>query len=58
MKTGDLVKYKKCGTLGIITKIRELDAKFNSRVSYIYEVLWSDGLTTDQESYKLEAVCK
>ena len=54
MQVGDLVKYKRCGTLGIITKARE--ARFNKIVKIMYEVLWSDGAISDVLPRQLEVV--
>jgi hypothetical protein len=56
VKVGDLVKYKSCGTFGVITKIRE--GRFNQTSYTLYEVIWSDGHTTDVLPRRLEAVCK
>ena len=69
MKIGDLVKYKRCGTLGIISKIREHTHSTFDRTIWqadkrhikykkvlMYEVLWSDGAISDHGSSKLEVV--
>ena len=64
MKVGDLVKYKRCGTFGVISKIRELPQPNFDRtgrsIKYkkvlMYEVLWSDGAISDHSSSKLEVI--
>ena len=54
MKVGDLVKYKSDGTFGVVTKIR--DGRFNQSSYTLYEVIWSDGHTTDVLPRRLEVV--
>ena len=56
MKTGDLVRYKRCGTFGVITKVWE--AQFNKAPKVLYEVLWADGTTSDVLPRRLEVVCR
>tara|TARA_R100000278_G_C5344440_1_gene119474 strand:+ start:110 stop:310 length:201 start_codon:yes stop_codon:yes gene_type:complete len=56
MQVGDLVKYRRCGTYGVIT--RAWEGKFNKVVKVLYEVLWADGTTSDVLPRRLEVVCK
>ena len=57
MKIGDLVKYRRCGTFGVITKVYE--GQFNKSPKTICAVLWADGKTSDVMPRRLEVVaCK
>ena len=56
MQVGDLVKYRRCGTFGVITNIRQ--SRFNKKVIPIYIVHWADGSTSDSLARRLELVCK
>ncbi len=61
MKVGDLVKYRKCGTLGVITRTWDIP-KINESHWYKYpnevmlEVLWSDGKVSDTRCGRVETV--
>ena len=52
MQVGDLVKYRRCGTFGVITNIRE--SRFNKKVIPLYVVLWVDGSISDVLARRLE----
>ena len=54
MQVGDLVKYRSCGTFGVITKIRE--GRFNTTSYTMYQVLWADGHISDVLPKRLEVV--
>ena len=54
MKTGDLVKYKQCGTFGVITKVYE--GQFNKSPRTICTVLLADGKTKDVMPRRLEVI--
>ena len=56
MQVGDLVKYRRCGTFGVITNIRE--SRFNKKVIPLYVVLWVDGSISDVLARRLEVACK
>ena len=62
MQVGDLVKYKKCGTHGVITRTWEVAMpKISGRtVEYsnelMLEVLWVDGKISDTRCKRVEAV--
>ena len=62
MKVGDLVKYKRCGTHGIVTRTWEITLpKINGRtVEYrpdlMLEVLWADGKVSDTRCKRVEVV--
>ena len=64
MQVGDLVKYKKCSTYGVITRVWEIPKpNFSGRsIEYstelMLEVLWSDGKVSDTLSRRVVAVCK
>ena len=54
MQVGDLVKYKSCGTHGIITKVYE--SHKHSWDDYMFEVIWIDGVTSDVPKRHIEVV--
>ena len=54
MQVGDLVRYRRCGTFGVITKV--WNAKFNKIAIAMYEVLWVDGTKSDVLPRRLEVV--
>ena len=54
MQVGDLVKYRRCGTHGVIIYIWESQ----SPAELMLEVLWSDGEVSDTLSRRVVAVCK
>ena len=64
MKVGDLVKYKRCGTHGIVTRTWEITLPeihgrtVKYRPDLMLEVLWSDGKVSDTRSKRVEAICK
>ena len=64
MQVGDLVKYRKCSTHGVITRVWEIPKpNFSGRsIEYstelMLEVLWSDGKVSDTLSRRVVAVCK
>ena len=64
MQVGDLVKYKKCSTHGVITRVWEIPKpNFSGRsIEYstelMLEVLWSDGVISDTLSRRVVVVCK
>jgi len=54
MQVGDLVKYKNCGTHGIITKVYEFHK--HSWDDYYVEVVWMDGVTSDVPAIRIEVL--
>ena len=58
MQVGDLVKYKKCGTHGIITRTWEVAMPKCFKPLLMLEVLWVDGKISDTRCGRVEAVCK
>ena len=63
MKIGDLVRYRKCGTHGVVIRVREIPthARFITTEysnELMLEVLWSDGKVSDTLSRRVTAVCK
>ena len=61
MQVGDLVKYKRCGTHGIVTRTWEVVMPQISGyplTDLMLEVLWSDGKVSDTRCRRVEAVCK
>ena len=65
-KIGDLVRYRKCGTHGVVTRTWEVPMpklyRGNKRkavsTELMLEVLWSDGKVSDTLSRRVTAVCK
>ena len=63
-KIGDLVRYRKCGTHGVITRTWEVPMpKLSGKrkvasTELMLEVLWSDGKVSDTLSRRVVAVCK
>ena len=63
MQVGDLVKYRRCGTHGVITRTWEVAMPQISvapgyEVELMLEVLWSDGIVSDTSCRRVEVVCK
>jgi len=64
VQVGDLVKYRKCSTHGVIIRVWEIPKpNFSGRsIEYstelMLEVLWSDGKVSDTLSRRVVAVCK
>ena len=64
MQVGDLVKYKRCGTHGIVTRTWEITMPeihgrtIKHRPDLRLEVLWSDGKVSDTRCRKVEVICK
>ena len=60
MQVGDLVKYRRCGTHGIV--IRTWATKSFKEGKYhpelMLEVHWIDGKVSDTRCRKVEVVCK
>ena len=62
MQVGDLVRYRKCGTHGVITRVWEIPKpNFSGRsIEYstelMLEVLWSDGVISDTQCGRVEVV--
>ena len=52
MKVGDLVKYRRCGTHGVIIYIWESQ----SPAELMLEVLWMDGAISDTLSRRVEVI--
>tara|TARA_B100000963_G_scaffold8012_1_gene6273 strand:- start:3549 stop:3737 length:189 start_codon:yes stop_codon:yes gene_type:complete len=62
MQVGSLVKYRKCGTLGVIIRKREVDhpipeERFLS-TKIMLEIAWLDGHVSDCPPRRVEVVCK
>ena len=63
-KIGDLVRYRKCGTHGVVTRTWEvpmptLPGKRKAvSTELMLEVLWSDGKISDTLSRRVTAVCR
>ena len=60
MKVGDLVKYRRCGTYGVVTRTWATKSFYKDkyRPELMLEVLWSDGKISDTRCRRVEAVCK
>jgi len=60
MKVGDLVKHKRCGTYGVVTRTWEIilpeihGRTVKYRPDLMLEVLWSDGVTSDTRCKRVE----
>ena len=63
-KIGDLVRYRKCGTYGVVTRTWEVPMpKLSGKrkvvsTELMLEVLWSDGKVSDTLSRRVTTVCK
>ena len=62
MQVGSLVKYRKCGTLGVIIRKREVGHPISKErflsTKIMLEIAWLDGYVSDCPPRRVEVVCK
>jgi len=60
MQVGDLVRYRKCGTLGVIICKREvlhpISKERSLSTKIMLEIAWTDGCVSDCPPIRVEAI--